>query len=70
MDKTLRQRLVIPFIVFIVMIGVDANSLLKGIAQHENWRIIIASISGLGFLTALVIVLLKSKNTSQSAEEK
>jgi hypothetical protein len=57
MEKDIRKKLVIPFIVFLGFIAVSVNSIYRGIVQHETWRIIMASVAGAVFVAFVVLIV-------------
>ena len=56
-DKEIRKKLIIPFLFFIGAIVVSINSICKGIAGHETWRIVMASIAGAAFIAFVVLIV-------------
>jgi hypothetical protein len=50
------KALIIAFIIFLALIVVDINSLNKGIEEHQTWRIVLASTSGLLFIAFAILV--------------
>ncbi len=54
MEKDIKKKAVIPFIVFLGFVALSVNSLCHGIANNEKWRITLASISGLTFVGLIV----------------
>ncbi|WP_345949937.1 MULTISPECIES: hypothetical protein [unclassified Mucilaginibacter] len=55
---TLRQKLIIPFIIFTGMIVVGVRSMYKGMLLHQNWRIALAALGVVCFTTLLVFLLI------------
>jgi hypothetical protein len=64
----LKKRTVIPFITSLGFIAISINSLFKGIDQHELWRIIVASISGLIFIGLTVMLAYVNYKNSKTAK--
>ena len=56
-DKDIRKKLIIPFLFFIGAIVVSINSICKGIAHHETWRIVLASIGAAAFVAFVVLIV-------------
>ncbi|MDB4921311.1 hypothetical protein [Mucilaginibacter sp.] len=57
MEKDLKKKTVIPFIIFLGFIAISINSLFKGIARHQTWRIVLASVGGLFFIVLAVMLV-------------
>jgi putative effector of murein hydrolase LrgA (UPF0299 family) len=71
MEKVLKKKTVIPFITFLGFIAISINSLFKGIARHQTWRIVLSSVGGLIFTiltVALVYTVLKYKKENTKEE--
>ena len=47
MDAEIRKRLTVPFIVCLAILGINTNSIINGVRQHNNLRIAVAVISTL-----------------------
>jgi len=69
MQKGIDKKLLIPFITSVGFIAISVNSIVKGIDQHQTWRILLASVGGLFFvmLTTLIINIF-IKNRKKTAE--
>ena len=57
MEKDIRKKLLVPFLVFLGFIVVSVNSIYKGIVQHETWRIVLASVAGAVFVAFVVLIV-------------
>jgi putative effector of murein hydrolase LrgA (UPF0299 family) len=71
MGKDLKKKTVIPLITFLGFIAISINSLFKGIARHQTWRIVLSSVGGLFFTiltVALVYTVLKYKKENTKEE--
>jgi fumarate reductase subunit C len=55
---TLRQKLIVPFIIFAGMIIVGVRSMYKGMELHQNWRVALAALGVVCFTTLLVFLLI------------
>ena len=53
----IRKKLIIPFLTFLGFIVVSVNSIYKGIVHHETWRIVLASIGGIGFIAFAILII-------------
>ncbi|MFI5161707.1 MAG: hypothetical protein ACHQHN_10550 [Sphingobacteriales bacterium] len=53
---SVRKKLIIPFFIFLGMMVVNLNSLIRGIEKHEAWRIAVAS-AAFAVLIALALVV-------------
>jgi hypothetical protein len=56
-NYTLRQKLIVPFIIFTGMIVVGIRSMHKGMVLHQNWRVALAALGVVCFTTLLVFLL-------------
>lgn len=56
-NYTLRQKLIVPFIIFTGMIIVGIRSMYKGMVLHQNWRVALAALGVVCFTTLLVFLL-------------
>jgi ABC-type dipeptide/oligopeptide/nickel transport system permease subunit len=52
---TVKKKLVIPIIVFLIAIVVNMNSISRGIDKHETWRVVLAASSSV-LMIAFAIV--------------
>jgi len=57
-NYTLRQKLIVPFIIFTGMIVVGIRSMYKGMVLHQNWRVALAALGVVCFTTLLVFLLI------------
>jgi len=48
-----RQKLIVPFIIFLGMIVVGVRSMYKGMLLHQNWRVALAAFGVVCFTTLL-----------------
>jgi fumarate reductase subunit C len=55
---TLRQKLIVPFIIFAGMIVVGVRSMYKGMELHQNWRVALAALGVVCFTTLLVFLVI------------
>ena len=53
------KKLIIPYFIAVGFVAVSINSIARGIANHETWRIIIASIGGSFFLFVAILMAVK-----------
>ena len=53
------SKLIIPYFISIVFVGISINSIARGIDHHETWRIVIASIGGSFFLLLAILTVVK-----------
>lgn len=67
MEKTPRQKLLPSLFIFIGMIAVGINSIIKGIDQHETWRIVLAAISVLMFAIGIALIFIYTKKTHKAS---
>jgi hypothetical protein len=65
MDIEGRKKLIIPFIVFLCILGVNANSIVNGINNHNTTRVVIASVSTVIVLCLLVFTIYNAKKESK-----
>jgi hypothetical protein len=54
---TLRQKLIIPFLIFTGMIVVGIRSMYKGMLLHQNWRVALAALGVVCFTTLLCFLV-------------
>jgi len=67
MEKNIDKKLLIPFITSIGFIAISVNSIVKGIDQHQTWRIVLASVGGLFFVVIVAIIInafIKNRKTT------
>ncbi|MFD1258994.1 hypothetical protein ACFQ3S_19475 [Mucilaginibacter terrae] len=57
-NYTLRQKLIVPFIIFTGMIVVGVRSMYKGMLLHQNWRVALAALGVVCFTTLLVFLII------------
>jgi fumarate reductase subunit C len=57
-NYTLRQKLIVPFIIFVGMIVVGVRSMYKGMELHQNWRVALAALGVVCFTTLLVFLVI------------
>lgn len=57
-NYTLRQKLIVPFIIFAGMIVVGVRSMYKGMELHQNWRVALAALGVVCFTTLLVFLVI------------
>jgi fumarate reductase subunit C len=57
-NYTLRQKLIVPFIIFTGMIIVGVRSMYKGMELHQNWRVALAALGVVCFTTLLVFLVI------------
>jgi hypothetical protein len=57
-NYTLRQKLIVPFLIFTGMIVVGVRSMYKGMLQHQNWRIALAALGVVCFTTLLAVLVI------------
>ena len=55
---TLRQKLIVPFLIFTGMIVVGVRSMYKGMLLHQNWRVALAALGVVCFTTLLVFLVI------------
>jgi hypothetical protein len=67
---TLRQKLIVPFIIFTGMIVVGVRSMYKGMLLHQNWRVAMAALGVVCFTTLLcflVVTVFKQEKVKAKA---
>jgi len=65
---TLRQKLIIPFLIFTGMIVVGIRSMYKGMLLHQNWRVALAALGVVCFTTLLCFIVVTAfKQEKQKA---
>ncbi|MBD1385595.1 hypothetical protein IDJ75_09930 [Mucilaginibacter rigui] len=67
MEKTPRQKLLPSLFIFIGMIIIGINSIIKGIDQHETWRIVLASISVVMFAIGIALIFIYTKKQEKAS---
>ncbi|MEO6524089.1 MAG: hypothetical protein ABIN91_20560 [Mucilaginibacter sp.] len=67
MDTEVRKKLVVPFIVFLGILGVNANSIVNGINQHNTTRVVIASVSTVIVLCLLIFTIYNANKNSKKS---
>jgi len=65
MDTEVRKKLIVPFIVFLGILGVNANTIINGINQHNTTRIVIASVSTVIVLGLLIFTVVNANKSSK-----
>ncbi len=66
MNEADKKKLVIPFIMFMSMLGVNVNSIINGVDKHQPWRIVLAVASSLIFI---VMLWLAAKSTKRAGKQ-
>jgi uncharacterized membrane protein YbhN (UPF0104 family) len=61
MDPEVRKKLVVPFVVFIAILAINTNTIIKAINEHNTTRIIIASLSTVIVLALLLFTVRNAK---------
>jgi hypothetical protein len=71
------KKLIIPYFIAVGFVAISINSIAKGIATHETWRIVVASIGGSFFAGVVVLLALRlirnirrSRNKSRPMKNK
>jgi len=65
---SVKKKLFIPFVLFLVAIAVNTNSIFRGIEKHETWRIIVATSSSVLMISfAIVVWVMLSRQKKDSA---
>ncbi|CAM3713069.1 hypothetical protein MUGA111182_04730 [Mucilaginibacter galii] len=54
---SLRQKLIVPFLIFTGMIVVGIRSMYKGMLLHQNWRVALAALGVVCFTTLLCFLV-------------
>jgi hypothetical protein len=67
MEKTPRQKLLPSLFIFVGMIAIGINSVIKGIDQHQTWRIVIASVSVVMFAAGIVLIIIHTKKQEKAS---
>lgn len=67
MEKTPRQKLLPSLFIFIGMIAVGINSIIKGIDQHETWRIVLALVSVVMFAIGIALIFIYTKKQEKAS---
>ncbi|MET3977631.1 putative transcriptional regulator [Mucilaginibacter sp. UYP25] len=66
MEKTMRQKLLPSLFIFIVLLTQGVIGLIKGIENHQTWRIVLAS-AGIALIGAgVVLVLVKTRRREKA----
>ena len=63
MDPEIRKKLTVPIIVFVLILAINANSIISGINTHNTSRVVIAIISTLIVLACLIVVVRNAGKT-------
>ncbi|EHQ27809.1 hypothetical protein [Mucilaginibacter paludis] len=64
MDSELKKKLLIPFLVFVGLLALNANSIINAINQHQTSRVIIASASSVFIIIAFIVVIRSVKKNN------
>lgn len=56
MEVGIKKKAVTPFVIFLGFITMGVNSLIKGIEQHQPWRIAAAATGCLIFLGMTILL--------------
>jgi arginine exporter protein ArgO len=67
MERTPRQKLLPSLLIFIAMIALGINSIIKGIDQHQTWRIISASAGVTMFAAGVVLIFVHTKKQEKAS---
>jgi hypothetical protein len=67
MEKAPRQKLLPSLFICIGMMTIGINSIIKGVDQHQTWRIVVASISVAMFAAGVVLILLYTKKQEKAS---
>lgn len=67
MDTETRKKIIVPVIMFIAVLGINVNSIINGINQHNTSRIVIALASSLIVLICLVFLIRNAKKGNDKA---
>ena len=51
----MNKKIVLPFITFLAMLVVNVTSIIKGVENHETWRIVVSSVA-LGLILVAGVV--------------
>jgi predicted membrane channel-forming protein YqfA (hemolysin III family) len=65
MEKSPAKKLLPSLFIFIGMITVGVNSIIKGIDQHQTWRIVLASISVVMFAIGIILIIIYAKKAQK-----
>lgn len=57
MNPEIRKKLIVPFIVFLLILAINTNSIISGIQNHNTSRVVIAVISTVIVLACLLIMI-------------
>ena len=69
---SVKKRVILPLIIFVSIMVMNISSIISGIKEHQTWRIIIASVSSVLMLGAVIIIFIrlsKAKNQETSGNE-
>jgi len=69
---SVKKRLILPLIIFVSIMVVNISSIISGVEEHQTWRIIIASVSSVLMLGAVIIIfkrISKAKKQETSGNE-
>lgn len=67
MEKTPRQKLLPSLFIFTGMIAIGINSIIKGVDQHQTWRIVLASVSVVMFAIGIVLIFIYTKKQEKAS---
>lgn len=62
MDPLIKKKLIVPFIIFLLILVIDINSIISGIAQHNILRVIVGAIATAIIVTCFVFLYRSAKN--------
>jgi hypothetical protein len=57
MNPEIRKKLIVPFVVFLLILAINTNSIISGVENHNTSRVVIAVISTLIVLVCLLIMI-------------
>jgi hypothetical protein len=57
MEKSVRQKLMIPLFMCVGFVATGITSILRGIESHQTWRIVLAASSTALFAAGIVVIL-------------
>jgi len=69
-NLTLRQKMIVPFVIISGMIIVGVRSIYKGMLLHQNWRVALAVLGVVCFTTllgAMVIAVTKHEKAQKQS---
>ncbi len=59
MENPIKRKLIVPFITLIIFLVIDVKSIVVGVQNHENWRIILSSAGAVIMIAFAVIVAIR-----------